>query len=271
MSLPAARRRGARNAASEPARVTVAGVDHEFTSYRGPVRALASVALTIEPGEFVSLAGPSGCGKTTLLNLLAGFTEPSEGSVVVGDREVVGPDPGRGVVFQQANLFPWLSVRENVEFGLRMAGESKADRRARSDKLLDLVGLTEFGDHRTYELSGGMQQRAQIARVLAPGPALLLMDEPFAALDAITRQRLQNELRRLWLETGTTVLFITHSVDEAAYLGSRVLVMSPRPGSIVFDEETPYGRSVDLPDEPRSTPEFIASRDRIGHAIRADH
>ncbi|QXC59386.1 ABC transporter ATP-binding protein [Aquihabitans sp. G128] len=233
------------------------------------MRALDRVDLTIEPGEFVSLAGPSGCGKTTLLKILAGFTDPSEGTVHVGDDEVLGPDPSRGVVFQQANLFPWLSVRANVEFGPRMAGASKAQRRARSDELLALVGLEDFGDHRPYELSGGMQQRAQIARVLATEPALLLMDEPFGALDALTRLRLQNELRRLWLETGTTVLFITHSVDEAAFLGSRVLVMSPRPGRITFDEPTPYGRSADLPADPRSTPEFIAYRDRVGAAIHA--
>ena len=189
--------------------------------------------------------------------------------MLVGGHPVHGPDPERGVVFQQATLFPWLSVRGNVEFGPKMAGASKAERRETADRLLDLVGLSEFGDHHTYELSGGMQQRAQIARVLATDPALLLMDEPFGALDALTRLRLQDELRRLWLETGKTVLFITHSVDEAAFLGSRVLVMSPRPGRIVLDEPSPYGRSAELPENPRSTPEFIAFRDRVADAIHA--
>jgi ABC-type nitrate/sulfonate/bicarbonate transport system ATPase subunit len=265
MSDPAART----SPSPGPARVTVAGVAHAYRSGRTEVPALDPIDLTIEPGEFVSLAGPSGCGKTTLLQILAGFVAPTEGDVFVGDDPVRGPDPERGVVFQQANLFPWLSVRSNVALGLRFAGVKKAARTARADELLALVGLADAGDRRPYELSGGQQQRAQIARVLAPSPSVLLMDEPFGALDALTRLRLQLELRRLWLETGITVLFITHSVDEAAFLGSRVLVMSPRPGRIVFDEPTPYGREHDLPEDPRSTADFIAYRNRVGAAI--DH
>jgi len=247
--------------------VTVAGVAHTYRSRRDEVEALRPIDLVVEPGSFVSLAGPSGCGKTTLLQLLAGFLTPTSGTILVGDEPVEGPDPERGVVFQQANLYPWLSVRSNVELGLRFAHVPRAARRARSGELLALVGLEDVADRRPYELSGGMQQRAQIARVLAPRPSLLLMDEPFGALDALTRLRLQLELRRLWLETGTTVLFITHSVDEAAFLGDRVLVMSPRPGRIVLDEPTPYARRTDLPDDPRSTPDFLAFRNRVGAAI----
>lgn len=251
-----------------PARVTVAGVAHTFVgSDRNTTRALDRLDLTIEPGEFVSLAGPSGCGKTTLLNLLAGFIAPTEGEVRVGGEEVRGPDPSRGVVFQQPNLFPWLTVRGNVEFGPRMAGVKRDARRSTSNVLLSLVGLDDFGDHRPYELSGGMQQRAQIARVLANQPSLLLMDEPFGALDALTRQRLQDELRRLWQETGRTIVFVTHSVDEASYLGSRVIVMSPRPGRVVFDEPTPFGGEADITDGARSSPEFIAYRDEVAEAI----
>jgi ABC-type nitrate/sulfonate/bicarbonate transport system ATPase subunit len=250
------------------ARVALTAVSHSFSTARGPVAAVDPVDLAIEPGELVSLVGPSGCGKTTLLNIIAGFLTPTAGEVTVGGLPVVGPDPDRGVVFQKPNLFPWLSVRGNVEFGPRMARVDKAERRGRADDLLALVGLQAFGDHRPYELSGGMQQRAQIARVLATDPAVLLMDEPFGALDALTRQRLQNELRRLWQQTAKTILFITHSVDEATFLGSRVLVMSARPGRIVFDEPTPYGTVAELPPDARSTSAFIAFRDRVGAAIQ---
>ncbi len=252
-----------------PARVTVAGVAHTFVGAdRKQTLALERLDLVIEPGELVSLVGPSGCGKTTLLNLLAGFIAPSEGEVLVGGQPVDGPDPSRGVVFQSPNLFPWLTVRGNVEFGPRMGGVRRAIRRQQSDALLALVGLEDFADHRPYELSGGMQQRAQIARVLANEPSLLLMDEPFGALDALTRQHLQIELRRLWQETGRTIVFITHSVDEAAFLGSRVVVMSPRPGRIVFDEPTPFADVAELDAEVRSRPGFITYRDAVAAAIQ---
>lgn len=233
------------------------------------VVALAETSLTVTEGEFICIVGPSGCGKSTLMQMLAGFHHPTTGRVLVDGVPVTKPDRNRGVVFQQANLYPWLTTRQNVELGPRLSGVGRVERRQCAEYYLDMVGLAKFADRKPYELSGGMQQRAQIARVLATDPALLLMDEPFGALDALTRLRLQDELRRLWLETGKTVVFITHSVDEAAYLGSRVLVMSPRPGRLVLDEPTPYGRTTELPDNPRSTPEFIAFRDRVADAIHA--
>ncbi len=244
-------------------------VRHAFDVNGEQVPALAEIDLTIEPGEFVCLAGPSGCGKTTLLRLLAGFMKPSEGEVRVAGDKVTGPGSDRGVVFQQPTLFPWLTVRGNVELGPRLQGIDKRRRRERADEFLALVGLTDFGDHRPYELSGGMQQRAQIARVLAGDPDIVLMDEPFGALDALTRERLQNELLSIWRATGKTILFITHSVDEAVFLGSRVMVMSPRPGRIVLDQPARFGEegARPSPEELRSLPEYVALRDEVRTAI----
>ncbi|MFI5428948.1 ABC transporter ATP-binding protein [Aeromicrobium sp. UC242_57] len=215
--------------------VTVAGLEHEFRAPGGAVRAIDRIDLTIQPGELVTLAGPSGCGKSTLLRIIAGLQQPSRGTVEVGGKQVTAPGVERGVVFQQPTLYPWLDVRGNVALGLKVRGIGKAERYATADRHLELVGLSEFAGHRPYELSGGMQQRAQIARVLANDPDIVLMDEPFGALDALTRERLQEELLTIWRETGKTILFITHSVDEAVFLGTRVLVMSPRPGRIVLD------------------------------------
>ncbi|WP_148572785.1 ABC transporter ATP-binding protein [Nocardioides caldifontis] len=251
--------------------VEIAGLSHHFVVGGAEVPALDRIDLTIEPGEFVTLAGPSGCGKTTLLRLLAGFMRPSEGTVSVAGEPVRGPSEERGVVFQQATLFPWLSVRRNVELGLRLRKVDKAEREERTRQHLELVGLTDFADHRPYELSGGMQQRCQIARVLANDPDIVLMDEPFGALDALTRERLQEELLEIWRATGKTVLFITHSVDEAVFLGSRVLVMSPRPGRIVLDESavlTENGERA-APDHLRALPRFVELREAVREAIVA--
>jgi ABC-type nitrate/sulfonate/bicarbonate transport system ATPase subunit len=229
------------------------------------VHALDDTTLTIDSGQFVCVVGPSGCGKTTLLRILAGFLEPTHGHATVDGRSIDGPSHERGVVFQSANLFPWMSVRKNVELGPKFRGVSSAERRKVAEEHLELVGLSGFGDAKPYELSGGMQQRVQIARVLANDPRIILMDEPFGALDALTRERLQSDLLRISRERRKTVFFITHSVEEAIFLGDRVLVMSPRPGRVVLDEpvqiSAAYGR--ELGDELRSTPEFIAMRERV--------
>jgi taurine transport system ATP-binding protein len=251
-------------------RVVLSGVGHTYRRRGGDaVRALAAVDLEIPAGEFVAVVGPSGCGKTTLLQILAGFLAPSEGTVSVGGQPLAGPSPERGVVFQQPNLYPWMTVRENVALGPRLAGVGREERRDIADRFLALVGLAEFADAAPYELSGGMQQRGQIARVLAADPAIMLLDEPFGALDAITRERLQDELHRIWLGSGKTAFFITHSVEEAVYLGTRVLVMSPRPGRVVADEPVPFAPDARTP-ALRADPAFVAFRTHIGSLIGAD-
>ncbi|MFS0886255.1 ABC transporter ATP-binding protein [Aeromicrobium sp. 179-A 4D2 NHS] len=249
--------------------VVVAGLDHRFRARDGEVHALAGIDLAIEPGELVTLAGPSGCGKTTLLRLVAGFETPTSGTIRVGDTPVTGPGAERGVVFQRPTLYPWLDVRANVALGPKLRGASKKERHEIADRYLDLVGLGDAAKLRPYELSGGMQQRAQIARVLANDPDIVLMDEPFGALDALTRERLQAELLTIWRETGKTILFITHDVDEAVFLGTRVLVMSPRPGRIVLDEPARFStdaRQV-APEDLRTLPEFVALTGRVREAI----
>jgi taurine transport system ATP-binding protein len=249
--------------------VTVTGLEHEFRARGGAVRALDRIDLTIEPGELVTLAGPSGCGKSTLLRLIAGLQQPTVGTVEVGGRPVRAPGVERGVVFQQPTLYPWLDVRGNVALGPKLRGVAKADRQATADHYLELVGLTDFAGHRPYELSGGMQQRAQIARVLANDPDIVLMDEPYGALDALTRERLQEELLTIWRETGKTILFITHSVDEAVFLGTRVLVMSPRPGRIVLDLPARFSTAAHPvpPAEIRALPEFAEVTAQVREAI----
>jgi taurine transport system ATP-binding protein len=248
-------------------RVVLRAVGQTFTRGDRRTEALSGIDLTIDPGEFVCIVGPSGCGKTTLLQLLAGFLEPTTGSITIGDHPVEGPSPDRGVVFQQPNLYPWLTVRGNVAFGPRMRRTRRRERNVDADRWLALVGLDEFADHRPYELSGGMQQRCQIARVLANEPSVMLMDEPFGALDALTRERMQLELARIWSETGRTIVFITHSVDEAVFLGTRVLVMSPRPGRLVFDERTPLRGDQPRDRAARSDPAFVDLRERVAAVI----
>jgi ABC-type nitrate/sulfonate/bicarbonate transport system ATPase subunit len=257
---------------SHDRQVQVEGLRHYFKGQGSQVHALDRLDMTIEPGQFVCLAGPSGCGKTTLLRLIAGFMKPSEGTIKVSGERVARPAAERGVVFQQPTLFPWMSVRRNVELGPKLRGVAQSERRETADRYLDMVGLTDFGDRRPYELSGGMQQRCQIARVLTNDPDIVLMDEPFGALDALTRERLQNELLEIWRETHKTILFITHSVDEAVFLGSRVMVMSPRPGKIVLDENAVFsqpGEQIDA-TKIRALPEYGLLRERVRRAIHQE-
>ncbi|HQU69575.1 MAG TPA: ABC transporter ATP-binding protein [Albidovulum sp.] len=206
----------------------------------GSVQALKNVSLELKPGELLSVLGPSGCGKTTLLNILAGFLAPTDGRVTLGGKPVTGPGPERGMVFQQGALFEWMNVRRNVDFGPRMKGMPEAERNKITDHLLETVGLRDFKDKAVYELSGGMQQRVALARCLANDPDVILMDEPLGALDALTREKMQGLVLKLWKETGKTVILITHSVEEALLLGERLLVMAPRPGRIYKEYRLPF-------------------------------
>jgi NitT/TauT family transport system ATP-binding protein len=208
------------------------------------VDALVDIDLTVQPGEFVSLIGPSGCGKSTLLRLIADLLQPTSGTVTVNGKSAQQArlDQDYGMAFQQSGLFEWRSVERNIELPLELKGWDKARRRARSTEMLELVKLTDFATHMPWQLSGGMQQRVAIARALAAHPALLLMDEPFGALDEMTREHMQAELLRICADTGTTVVFVTHSIPEAVYLADRVVVMSPRPGRITETVSTGLGR-----------------------------
>jgi ABC-type taurine transport system ATPase subunit len=240
------------------------GIELVYDSRDGPVHALTEVNLAILQGDFVCVVGPSGCGKTTLLQIIAGFLVPTHGEALIDGRPITGPDADRGVVFQQPALYPWLSVAENVGFGLKVRGVDGERRTERVGRFLRMVGLERFQKHPPYELSGGMQQRAAIARVLVNEPRIMLMDEPFGALDALTREHMQEELLKIWRATRTTVLFITHSVEEAVYLGTRVLVMSPRPGRIVADVEVGFSRQPGADSRTvKSRPAFIQTREEI--------
>jgi NitT/TauT family transport system ATP-binding protein/taurine transport system ATP-binding protein len=262
VSTPGAKPAAQSGPAGDEHRLVLDGVELIYRSKGADVHALGPVDLDIAPGEFVALVGPSGCGKSTLLGLIAGFHRPTKGSVSVSGEEITSPSPSRGVVFQQLNLYPWMSVRDNVALGPRLQGMGKAERRELADRQLALVGLAEFADRAPYELSGGMQQRCQIARVLANDPEIMLLDEPFGALDALTRERMQGELYRIWEGSGKTALFITHGVDEAVYLGTRVIVMSPRPGRVVFDERPPWVGKERTP-ELRASREFVEFREHV--------
>jgi len=230
--------------------------------------AVQTTSLEIKPGEFVCILGPSGCGKSTLLNAVAGYVRPTTGKVSVDGVEVEKPGPDRGMVFQQYSLLPWKTVYENVAFGPRMAGKSWTEAGSVANTFLAMVGLKKFGSRYPAELSGGMQQRVGIARALANYPSVLLMDEPFGALDAQTRLMMQESLLEIWRKFGTTVIFVTHDVDEAVFLADRVLIMSAAPGHVIEDLR------INLP-RPRSTdmaalPEYVQSRQHCLDVIRAE-
>jgi NitT/TauT family transport system ATP-binding protein len=228
----------AANGDEEPL-LAITGAGRRFVTSRSDTIALENIELQIKRREFVCVVGPSGCGKSTLLNLIAGLDMPTEGTLEFDGHPIRGTAAERVVVFQEAALYPWLNVRGNVDFGLKLKGTPKRERRELVDRYLELVNLTKFERAYAHELSGGMKQRVQLARALAVEPRMLLMDEPFAALDAQTRDNLQLELQDIWARTGSTILFITHNVREAALLGDRVLVMTPSPGRI--KAEIPVG------------------------------
>jgi len=248
-------------------RVTV-----EFRPKHGaPLRALQDVNLTIRPGEFVVALGASGCGKTTLLNTVAGFLAPTSGQIKLDGDLVRGPGRERGVVFQQHALMPWLSVRGNVEFGLRVQGIARPERRRIALECLQQVGLAHVAEQAVYELSGGMQQRVGVARAIATAPAVMLLDEPLGALDAFTRESVQELLLDLWRDSSRMFFFITHDVEEALFLATRLLIMAPGPGRIVHEFEVPFSRQFAEAHDARAvkaSPAFIAMREQVLDLVR---
>ena len=246
-------------------RIGIHGLDIHLGEGARRFAAVSNISLTIAPGEFVCLLGPSGCGKSTLLGALAGHLQPSGGRIELDGAPVAGPHPERGLVFQQHTLFPWKKVLQNVAFGLKMQGVGRAARHARARELIKLVGLEGFENHYPSQLSGGMKQRVEIARVLINRPRVMLMDEPFGALDAQTRLMMQQLLLDVWREIRTTIVFITHDIDEALFLADRILVMGPRPGRII--EELTLGFARPRGPELVTTPEFSALKRHCMHLL----
>jgi NitT/TauT family transport system ATP-binding protein len=255
--------------------IALSGVFRSYANSRGSFTpALQNIDLEIEQGEFVCIVGPSGCGKSTLLHLLAGLDRPTTGEITVDGNPVQGPGTDRILLFQELGLFPWLTVRQNVEFGLKMAGVSRDERRDSARRYLRMVHLSHFEDHYIHQLSGGMKQRVALARSLALRPKILLMDEPFAALDAQTRDMLHDELERLWKETAPTIVFVTHNVREAVRLGDRVLLMSFRPGRIKsqFQVKLHRPRHVEDSDVAYLSKEILGQlREEIDRSFNAEY
>jgi len=242
--------------------IKINGVNKVFKTGGNDVVALKDITLEIAQGQFVCLLGPSGCGKSTLLNAIAGFALPSSGAIIADGRLVTGPGPERGMVFQEYALFPWMTVAKNIAFGLEIKGVAKAEIDATVDKLLGMLSLGDFRHRFPKDLSGGMRQRVAIARVLALDSPIMLMDEPFGALDALTRRNLQDELLRIWAELKKTIIFVTHSIEEAIYLADRIVVMTYRPGTVKRD------LMVDLPRlRDPAAPEFNALKRELGQLV----
>ncbi|MFI9486619.1 ABC transporter ATP-binding protein [Promicromonospora sp. NPDC052451] len=264
-----ARAAGGRAAGAEPI-IEVSHLTRRFTSKRSETVALDDVSLAVQPGEFVTIAGPSGCGKSTLLKIIAGLTLASEGDVRLYGQPVTGPQREIGFAFQRSALLEWRGVRRNILLQAEMRGMDRRRAEERADHLIELTGLTGFEKALPHELSGGMQQRVALCRALLHEPRVLLMDEPFGALDALTREQMNIEMNRIWRETGTTVVLVTHSVPEAVYLGSRIVVMSPRPGRIVetlepgLPERREYGPTL-------ADPRFTAAAERLRDLLGASH
>ncbi len=248
--------------------LTIDGITKKFEGRGGEVTALDNIHLEVQTGEFVTLVGPSGCGKSTLLNILAGLDQPTSGEVRENGIRITKPGRDRSVVFQEGALFPWLTARKNVEFGLKQMGMGVKERADRADRFLQLVHLSRFADSYVHELSGGMRQRVAIARALAPDPEILLMDEPFSALDAQTRDDLYVNLQEIWQNTGKTIVFVTHNVREAVCLGDRVVLLSARPGRIqaIFPIQIARPRFIDDADVAH-TAQQIALAQREGAAL----
>lgn len=241
------------------AQIIINNVQKVFKTPGKDVIALKDINLEIKQGEFVCLLGPSGCGKSTLLNAVAGFALPSDGEITVEGKNIIGPGPDRGMVFQEYALFPWMSISQNIAFGLEVQKKSKSEIDSTVNQLLALLHLTDFRDRFPKDLSGGMRQRVAIARVLALDSPIMLMDEPFGALDALTRRNLQDELLRIWHKLGKTILFVTHSIEESIYLADRIVVMTYRPGTVKRDHIVEIPR----PRDPAS-PEFNKLKRELG-------
>ena len=253
--------------------INKASVIYPGVGIRLPVEALQDIDIEMDEGDFIVAIGSSGCGKSTLLNLIAGFLAPTSGEVLLDGARVEGPGADRSVVFQKHALLPWLNVRDNVAFGLMLQGHSRDERYTAGDRFINLLGLRGFEDSPVYALSGGMQQRVGIARALNCNPKLLLMDEPLGALDALTREKAQELILRIWNDTGKSVFFITHSVEEALFMGTKLIVMSPRPGRIIHRFDLPFFRRF-LEGSParavKASPEFIEIREKVLGIIFAD-